>query len=857
MASVRALVDSAARRVLTRPAGALMRIATGLTLAAAAAGPAHADIFGTLVPNRASALDHWIGFGALIALILLFAVLYLVTRRRLRRLQVSAGDAIKSRSSLQSALMAGRAGTLTWSEDDGEAAASPGLSAVLGITRSGRLGLGDALAAFETNSRKTLEASIRRLRERGVGFSLTLRGVEPERFFHAVGKRSGDPGATSDLIWLQDVSDRTGAILRLKAEAERLRGIVDAVPMPLWARDARQRLVDCNTAYVQAVEAPSRADVIREGREIAEGELAEAARAMARRALESADPQSASHHVVIDGDRRLLELTETPIEGGTYTAGYALDATAVEETRTELSRLLEAHDDVLDRLATAIIILSPERRLSYFNGAFAKMLKLDEIWLNTAPDVSELLDRLREKRMLPETGDFSALKREWQGWFTSLMTPREELLHLPNGTALWMVVAPHPLGGLLLTFEDVTDKLTLERSFNTMIEVQQATLDNLSDGIAVFGEDGCLRLSNPVFARLWGLTPDFIAGEPHIGDVIEQCRPLLERGQASDEDWGRFRDEFVGTVMGREAQTGQLSRADGQMLSFGLVPLPDGGVLLSLRDVTDTIRVEHALRERNDALEAADRLKSEFVANISYELRTPLNTIIGFTEMLNKNYFGDLNERQREYTGGILEASQRLLALINDILDLAVIEAGRMMLEIRQIDVRELVESVVGLTSEWAREQELKLTWSAAPDVGTIEGDDRRLKHALFNLISNAIKFTPPGGNIAIGARRDGDEVVLTVADTGIGIPKEEQDRVFEKFVRGRGPDGRQTGAGLGLSLVKSFVQLHGGSLNLESSPDTGTTVTCRLPARPVDSTLEDEADGDAGEDAEKIEAAE
>lgn len=791
---------------------------------------AHADLLQDLFPAANASRGHWLGFGLLAGFLLLFIVLFWLSRRRYKRLQRSARDAIKSRSSLQSALLAGRAGTLTWTEEDPGAAASPGLAAALGIIRSGPLDASDVFAAFETNSRKTLEASVKRLRDKGIGFSLTLRGIEADRFFHAVGKRSGEPGALNDLVWLQDVSDRTSAILRLKGESERLRGLVDSVPIPLWVRDAQQRLIDCNRAYIAAVESDSRAAVIQEGREIVEEELIGKAQAMAHSALTEGAPRSAAHHVVVDGDRRLLELTESPMAESQQSAGYAIDSTVVEETRRELSRLLAAHDDVLERLATAIMILGPDRHLTFFNSAFSKMLRLDDAWLTTGPDLSEILDRLREKRMLPETGDFSALKREWQGWFTSLMAAKEELLHLPNGTALWMVAAPHPLGGLLLTFENVTDKLTLERSFNTLIDVQQATLNNLSDGIAVFGEDGCLRLSNPVFANLWKLPADFIASEPHIGELLEHCRPLLDTG---GQDWAKFRDDYAGRIMGRAPQTGQLAGTNQQLLSYGMVPLPDGGVLLSLRDVTDSLKVENALRERNDALEAADRLKSEFVANISYELRTPLNTIIGFTEMLNKQYFGDLNDRQKEYTGGILESSQRLLALINDILDLAVIEAGRMMLEIKTIDVAQMIESVIGLTTEWAREQELSLTWSATPDVGQIEGDDRRLKHVLFNLISNAIKFTPPGGRINVTARRDAAAVLLTVEDSGIGIPKEDQDRVFEKFVRGRSPDGRQTGAGLGLSLVKSFIELHGGTMTITSSPDHGTQIVCRLPAQP------------------------
>jgi len=262
------------------------------------------------------------------------------------------------------------------------------------------------------------------------------------------------------------------------------------------------------------------------------------------------------------------------------------------------------------------------------------------------------------------------------------------------------------------------------------------------------------------------------------------------------------------------------------MLQEAMVPLPDGNVLLTYLDVTDTARVERALRERNEALETAGRLKSEFIANVSYELRTPLNAVIGFAEILNNQYFGDLNPRQLDYSRGILASSQQLMKLINDILDLATIEAGYMVLETGRVEVSEMLQTVLTLTRERARSRELELELRCPSDIGSIEADERRVKQALFNLISNAIKFTPPGGAINLEAERREGELLLIVADTGIGIPQTDQARVFDKFERGA----RQSGAGLGLSLVKSLIELHGGTVAIDSVPGQGTRIICRLP---------------------------
>jgi signal transduction histidine kinase len=209
-----------------------------------------------------------------------------------------------------------------------------------------------------------------------------------------------------------------------------------------------------------------------------------------------------------------------------------------------------------------------------------------------------------------------------------------------------------------------------------------------------------------------------------------------------------------------------------------------------------------------------------------------LNAIIGFAEILTNQYFGPLSDRQLEYSRGILDSSQLLLSLINDILDLATIEAGYMALETGRVEVRDMLDSVITLTRERARNQSLALMLDCPGDIGSIEADERRLKQALFNLISNAIKFTPEGGSIRVEAERENGELVIAVADTGVGIPEADQERVFEKFERGN-PQARESGAGLGLSLVKSLIELHGGSVVIDSAPGSGTTVRCRLPASP------------------------
>jgi signal transduction histidine kinase len=398
-------------------------------------------------------------------------------------------------------------------------------------------------------------------------------------------------------------------------------------------------------------------------------------------------------------------------------------------------------------------------------------------------------------------------------------------MHLPDGTSLRILAVPHPLGGIMFVHEDVTDKLAMESSYNTLIAVQRETLDNLAEGIGVFGQDGKLRLFNPAFAHIWQQDLNYLELNPHISELLEAMKPLFNVG----DRWPVFKSEMVEYTLDRTSRQGHIERADGGVVAYHTVPLPDGAVLNSYLDITDTVKVEQALRASNAALATADRLKSEFVANVSYQLRTPLNTIMGFAEILTNQYFGTLNDRQVEYTRTIMEASKKLLLLINDVLDLATIEAGRMVLDRRRLDVADLLNNVKLMSIEWARQQALEIMIDCPTNIGAIIADEQRIKQALFNLVSNSIKYTPAGGRITLEARRVETGVNLVVSDTGIGIPYDDVERVFGKFERAN-TEARQSGVGLGLSLVKSFVQLHGGTTRLSSVVGKGTRVECFLP---------------------------
>jgi signal transduction histidine kinase len=314
----------------------------------------------------------------------------------------------------------------------------------------------------------------------------------------------------------------------------------------------------------------------------------------------------------------------------------------------------------------------------------------------------------------------------------------------------------------------------------------------------------------------------------HIAQLVDKTRPFFD-----DAAWPGIRQVILSNGLEREPRRGRLQRKNGTVLEYSVVLLPDGNIMNAWFDITDTVKVEQALMEKNAALEEAERLKTDFLANVSYQLRTPLNAIMGFAEMLNQQYFGKLNERQLEYTASMIEAGQRLVSLVNDILDLSTIEAGYLKLYPAEVRVKGLIGQVVQLTEEWAKKQKLEMVVQCPDDSLTLFADERRIKQVLLNLISNAINYSPHGGKITVAAQKTADAVLLIVKDTGIGIPEADLARVFTPFekIHSRKTQ-RRSGAGLGLALVRSIVELHGGSVTIDSKEGAGTTVTCRFPGQ-------------------------
>jgi signal transduction histidine kinase len=819
---------------------ALVVLATPPALAAGAAAPVEASLFGALTsvlvdagagPREALSLG-FIAAALIVALAALAATVWVARAAwRERARQRGRTRAMEREIAEARAMIAAEPQILLrWrGAADPEPSVTGALPETAGVPAQAAR-LTDFPSWLDSASAAALGDALASLRSLGRGFCVFVTARSGTRLI-----ADGFPAAGAATLRVRELS---GSGLEAVVDADRhavleqelagLKAVLAKSPVLTWIRGRDGRLRWVNEAYADAVEADTADAAVANGLELippeARGRLAEA--------ITRGITARQRVHAVARGERRAFDVIDVPSAIGD--AGIAVDVTEADRLSDQLDRHVAAHARTLDQLATAVAIFGPDQHLNFFNAAYIELWGLDETWLKQPPKDGEILDLLRDRGRLPEQADY----RSWRNGRLSIYTalePVEDWWHLPDGQSLRVVVVPHPLGGVTHLYENVTEKIALASRYNALFSVQRETLDNLHEGVALFGSDGRLKLSNPSFARIWQLERPELENEPHMDAVIKACRRLA----ADDPHWSELRASVSAFGGERESTRGRIERPDHSVVDYASVPLPDGATLFTYVDVTDSWRIEQALRDRNEALLAADRLKSAFISHVSYELRAPLTNIIGFADLLAAQTFGPINDKQGEYVEYIQRSSQKLHQLIDDILDLATIDAGVMELDSSNVDIAATLRATGALVSERIDNAGLKLVFDLPDDIGSVLADETRVKQILFNLLTNAIGFSPAGATITIGARRARDTVEIWVADRGPGIAPDMRERVFERFETHT--DGsNHRGSGLGLSVVKSFVELHGGSVEIDSEPGEGTTVRFRLPAV-LSATLEDE----------------
>lgn len=660
---------------------------------------------------------------------------------------------------------------------------------------------------------------------RGSARVLMIRGARAPQLFQS-------PGCV--ILWVFDATESEAEIARLGDAVghattlyEDLSGVIQAAPMPMWYRGADLRLAMVNSQYVGAVEGASAEDVIARGLELVEGSGVGGPLANAVQARDTRTVQSQAMPATIRGERRMLRVYDAPLSTGGV-AGFAIDIEDLEQARARLKRFDDAQRGMLDRLSAGVVQFAADRSLVFCNQPFRRLFAMKAEWLADRPEFDRVLERMRETQRLPEVRDFPGWKAERRDWFLAAGGGHEEEWHLPGGVHLRVVAQPLPDGGLLLIFEDRTEQVQLASARDTLLRVRTATFENLYEALGVFAADGRLQLWNNKFRLVWGFEEEFLATHPRVDVLAEAAsRQLSNPARAS-----LIADLVRAATVERQQRGGRVAFADGRHFEFAAVPLPDGNGLFTMLDISDSRRIERALRDRNEALEVADRIKTSFVATMSYELRTPLTSISGFAEMLNEGYAGKLSASATGYVEAILQSVERLGMLVDEVLDLTQAEGKAPELEMRKIDLAPVARAAADAVAPLALKRKLDFAVEIQPSTGVTTGDGKRLQQVIEHLLRHAVAGTPAGGRILLHTDGTDATVRIVVSDNGAGMSAQAVARAFDRFAQpGITRDGERA-LGLGLPLAKQFVEAHDGTINLVSEPGQGTLITVSLPRR-------------------------
>jgi signal transduction histidine kinase len=749
------------------------------------------------------------------------ALLHLAGRRRwsqhVQRQTAEIGD-LQARLQQAEVFMAGdRQVVVAWGGPGGEPVIEGDVSLLAPDMPARRvLSFGQWLRGGDV---RRLEEAVERLKARGEPFSLAF-DVSGGRRVDVDGRPSAGRAVmrirevSGDRLERQRAEEKFG---KLAEEMAALHAVLDAMPHPLWLRYADGRLAWVNRAYAEAVDCRHPNEAIAKGLELLD--------AQQRQRAASATPEvpfRAALPVIVGGKRAMLDVAEmrTPFGSG----GIGVDDTARADMQALLDAEMATLQRILNDLPTAVAFFDRKHGLKMYNVSYQKLWGLETEFLSTGPSDTEILDRLRADRRLPEQVDFRSWKQALLDGYRA-QDPAEHHWHLPDGRMLRVVASPTTDGGMSYLYHDMTERMSLEAQFKAMTRVQDETLDSLKEGVAVFGSDGRLKLSNAAFATMWRLPPEVLRNAPHIGDVMRNSA-AAEASAA----WATIRDMIISLAERRDSFAQRETGGDGRVLDIAAAPLPNGDMLLTFANVTDEVNAERFLQEKNEALETAANMKNAVINNLSYELRNPLQGVTMSAGILaDETIVGAMTAKQRGYALDAKRSADALLIMMNEIFDLASLDAGTLELDLETLDPGAEIDQVATAFTDRLATANVRLESVAAGVTRGFMADRQRLRQVIFHLLSNAIRFSPAGSAITISAREAAPFMEIAVRDRGPGIPDAIVPRMFERFERvGDFAEGR--GVGLGLPLVKALVELHGGVVSLVSRAGEGTTVTCLFP---------------------------
>ncbi|MDR1475097.1 MAG: PAS-domain containing protein [Holosporales bacterium] len=522
--------------------------------------------------------------------------------------------------------------------------------------------------------------------------------------------------------------------------------------------------------------------------------------------------------VTINGVYKLLEFKVK--NDGDQTVGYCIDRSYEQKILDDLRSRDQSYESIFGLFLSGVAVFDNEMNLVFVNDAYKKITGIKDREMAQNGTFQGILDLLRHNRKLPEVVDFLEYKNEQIKLFFSLTAPMQDFVYLTNGRTLRKVTAPSPMGGLVTILEDITEKINLERQYNTLIAVQKETLDHLFEGIMVFGSNNRLYIINAAAEKIWPSPYNSVG--THISNIVEGVMPVIEFSVDRDE----FKSGLISNLTDRIEKQGRLVLKNSRIIQFSYVPLPDGSHLHSYIDVTDSYKVESAFFEKTQALEQTMQVKNDFLLKASSELREPLSVIMGFSQLLRDQYYGELNDKQSRYVQEILEGSEQLLNLTGNMIVLASLQMGQVVPKYSQFNLLGLFKEILKISRQKASDKNIKINISNIPN-RDMEADKELIKQATIVLLFKIIKSSDTESVINVKvmiASNSLDVQVLcpsNIINKADKILYKDSDNVDECIYNSNS---------VSLPLFNHIIKLHKGTVIVENDKNSRTYVRFTIP---------------------------
>lgn len=723
-------------------------------------------------------------------------------------------------------------GWAAWNEDNEYIGASKKFKELLQLESLETVRILDVMDHLQSKSADDLADCLTKLMQNGEEFRFIVQ-TKNSKNLEMRGSRKIISKIESLVLWCIDATEITSEFVNLRKQAlqavssmDNVFEMINALPVPVWRRGADLRIMYCNNAYANAL-GKSVDEVISGNIPFVPGSLFGQGHSLAENAKKCCKSQTVIQHVTVSGVRKQFSIHECYSPNGLI--GYALDTSSTEKLAAQMDKLITSNCEVLNGISSSIAIYDNNMKLVFFNNAFQCTMKLENGWLHSHPTYGEILDELRSNRRLPEVADFQAFKKDQLALFKSVVEPVQTMMHLPNGKSLRQMIAPYTAGGLVFIIEDVTNSLLLQRKNDTLMAVQKETIDHLYEGIIVCGSDNRVKIMNKALANIWGIELDEIKEkEMHLSELLDKIEEQLDY----DGEWSKFKEYAISNLTDRMAKTGRLTKKNGSVILFSYVPLPDGAHMHSMVDITDTCTVENAIIEKNQALHAAHRLEMEFITGVSTEIKEPLTVLTAASDLLLHEYYGSLTDKQRDYCTYALSAANQLHQLVNNALDMVAIDKSPAKLVFDEFSITEAIDEVLMNLHQRIQEKNIEISKNYKDGVPAFFGHKTRMKQVLFNIILNAIQFSPIGGIVEIIIRTNGENMKILIKDSGMRHIEKQQDakrKVFTRISKNDQSVCPMPANNITMPLVRELIAKHGGKMKVVSDVE-GTSIMCVFP---------------------------